>query len=167
MSKLNRYGFTYAPSSLSTELLSGWLNAWSYNFRNSNNMLRDEILRLRNVCDEYLTQYYKDLGERLQALRKLIPEPTRETIYDSLDGLELVKEVETVMRNVDALRIRVRQLGVPTDFNTYGSDRLHVILQGCELLDREILELLRNPSENLDAVSDKLDQRNAVIHQYE
>ena len=52
-------------------------------------------------------------------------------------------------------------------FVAHRSDRLHVILQGCELLDREILELLRNPGENLAAVSDKLDQRNAVIHQYE
>ncbi len=61
----------------------------------------------------------------------------------------------------------MRQLGVPADFNTYGSDRLRVILQGCEQLDREILELLRNPSDNLDAVSGKLDERDAVIHQYE
>ncbi|MCL6453955.1 MAG: hypothetical protein K6T78_10140 [Alicyclobacillus sp.] len=166
MGRLTRYGIATAPAGPITTLLKGTLDLWSYDYRRPSNALRDQSQRLRNVCDEALAQYTKQLQQELRRLRQSLPEPTRENPYPPMEGLAAVKELESYIREVEGLRNRIVAAATPPNEFVRRSeeDNSRFFAQLAEV-DKRLLAMLADISEDtLSAVDELLQERAALLH---
>ncbi len=165
MGRLSKYGIAHAPSGVISGLLKGTLDLWSYDYKNPANAFRDQSIRLRNLCDDALAQYTAQLQEELHGLRQDLPQPTRENPYPSLDGLEAVEALERYLREVEALRVKVRSaVSPPNEFVRRSEWENEQFLSELAAVDRELLAAFSTVDEDtLAHVEELLQQRTAKV----
>lgn len=149
MGRLSRYGIALAPSGVITGLLKGTLDLWSYDYKNPANAFRDQSVRLRNLCDDALSQYASQLQTELHNLRQHLPQPTRENPYPPMEGLESVKAMESYIRDIEALRIQIRSaVSPPNEFVTRSQWENEQFLGDLTAIDRDLLRALTTVDED-------------------
>lgn len=165
---LEKYGVDMVPSSPISTLLIGALNAWSYDFKNPLNQLRDRSLQLRLLSDNALGRYTEQLKQELSKLRKQLPQPTRENPYPPMDGLEAVKELEAYMREIEALRIRILSASIPPQEIVRHSENDNLtLLTELHKVDEEILRALATLSDkSVQLVKQLLEKRETFLKNF-
>lgn len=168
MGRLSKYGIAHAPSGVITGLLKGTLDLWSYDYKNPANAFRDQSVRLRNLCDDALAQYMAQLQGELHTLRQNLPQPTRENPYPSMEGLQAVKDLEHYIREVEALRVKVRSaVSPPNEFVRRSQAENEQFLSELAALDRALLQSLATVNEDtLAQVERLLNERSAKVAAY-
>jgi hypothetical protein len=157
MGRLSKYGIALAPSGVITGLLKGTLDLWSYDYKNPANAFRDQSVRLRNLCDEALSQYTSQLQGELHGLRQDLPQPTRENPYPSMEGLEAVKALESYIRQIEDLRTRIRSaVSPPNEFVTRSRAENEQFLSELTSVDRELLLALSDIDDDVIAEINQL-----------
>ncbi|QSO46511.1 hypothetical protein [Alicyclobacillus mengziensis] len=160
MGRLSKYGVALAPSGVITGLLKGTLDLWSYDYQNPANAFRDQSVKLRNLCDDALAQYTTQLQSELHRLRQNLPQPTRENLYSSMDGLEAVKAMESYIREIESLRVQIRSaVSPPNDFVRRSQAENDQFLGHLVQIDRELLQALSAIDEDTVAEVRKLLQK--------
>ncbi len=165
MSALDRYSVVFVPRSVATELLNGWLLAWTTQFRQPIKQLRAESLALQNAADQMLGLYLPQLQEELSKLRKKLPQPTRENPDPPLDGIEAVKEMESYIREVESLRTLIRSASIPTQkLSIQSTSELWMITQQIVETDQRLIHELQqiNP-ESIKSVMGLLNEREQIV----
>lgn len=168
MGRLSKYGIALAPSGVITGLLKGTLDLWSYDYKDPSNALRDQSVRLRNLCDDALGQYTVQLQTKLHELRQNLPQPTRENPYPSMDGLDAVKALESYIRDIEGLRVQVRSaVSPPNEFVTRSKSENEQFLNQLTTIDRELLQSLSEVNEDTIAqVRHLLDERKERVRAF-
>jgi hypothetical protein len=168
MGRLSRYGIALAPSGVITGLLKGTLDLWSYDYKNPANALRDQSVRLRNLCDDALGQYMSQLQTKLHELRQNLPQPSREDPYPSMEALDAVKALESYIREIEAVRVQVRSaVSPPNEFVTRSASENEQFLRELSLIDRQLLQALSQVDEEAIAeVRHLLDTRQQRVRTF-
>lgn len=165
MSRLTRLGIAKAPNDAVTQGLRGVLNLWSYNYSDPINSLRDRSTQLLNACDDMFARYSAHLQEDLHRLRQGLPEPTRENPFPPMEDLQIIKELEKYIRDIDALRVKIRSASVPPkEIVRHGHGDNHLYFAELEAIDQDLLMAATNVTdESLPEVVRLLDLRDEKI----
>jgi hypothetical protein len=165
LSRLTRLGIASAPTDAVTQTLRGVLNLWSYNYADPINSLRDRTTQLLNACDDMFARYSAHLQEDLHRLRQALPQPTREKPFPPMDDLQSIKELEKYIRDIEALRVKIRSASVPPmDIVSHGHGDNRLYFAELEAIDQDLLMAATNVTdESLPQVVRILDLRNEKI----
>lgn len=168
MSRLTRLGIAAAPNDAVTQGLRGMLNLWSYNDSDPINSLRDRSTQLLNACDDMFAKYTVHLQEALHNLRRQLPQPTRENPYPPMESLQDIRDLEKYIRDIEALRVRIRSAAVPpTEMVKRGSGENRLFFAELQAIDQDLMLASTHVSdESLPQVFQILEQRDRKIHEF-
>jgi hypothetical protein len=168
LSRLTRLGIAAAPNDAITLALRGILDLWSYDYSDPIHSLRTRSTQLLNACDDMFAKYSVHLQEDLHVLRKELPQPTRENPYPPTENLQTVKELEKYIRDVEALRVRIRSAAVPpTEVVRRGSGDNRLFFAELEAIDQDLMMATTHVTdESMPEVARILDQRDQKIREF-
>lgn len=169
MGRLSKYGIALAPSGMISGVLKGTLDVWSYDYKNPANALRDQSVKLRNLCDDAMAQYTAQLQSELHRLRQSLPSPTRENPYPPMEGLEAVKAMESYIREIESLRVQIRSaVSPPNEFVRRSQAENEQFLASLVHIDRELMQALSVIDEDsINNVRRLLQKRTDTVRAFE
>lgn len=169
MGRFEQYGVTGAPNGMLTTLALGWLNAWTYNYRDINNELRDSSTRFHSYADELLGKYTAQLKEDLKKLRNKLLASTRENPFPPQENFDTVNEFEGYMRKVESVRTRIINAPRPPKEYIYHSGPQNIqLLMDLNTIDRDIIQTLSTVTpETIDGVESLLEKRALVLRDFQ
>jgi hypothetical protein len=168
MGAINNYGISLVPNGAIRNLALGLLNAWTYDYHNPLNFVRDTCVQIRNNADRLLGEYLRQLRGDLSNLRKKYPAPTRENPFPPQELMDAVKEMEQYIRRVEDIRTRVSGTPLPPQDILRHSKKANLsLLEELQSLDRQLLDQLSTMDEAmLDAVKSSLDKRDELLRSF-
>ncbi len=168
MSRLTRLGIARAPKDSITFVLQGMLNLWSYDYSDPLNSLRARSTQLQNACDDLLSKYSAHLAEDLHGLRQSLPQPTRENPFPSADDLAAVRDLEKYIRDIEALRVKIRSGSIPpTEMVKWRDGDNRLFFAELEAMDQDLMAAVTKVTEEtLPEIVKLVDNREAKVQEY-
>lgn len=168
MGAINNYGISMVPNGAIRAMALGLLNAWTYDYHNPLNFVRDTCVQIHNNADRLLGEYLKQLRSDLSNLRKKYPAPTRENPFPPQELMDAVKEMDQYVRRVEDIRTRVSGTPLPPqDIVRYSKKANLGLLEELQTLDRQLLDQLSTMDEAmLGSVKNLLDNRDALLRSF-
>lgn len=168
MGAIENMGISLVPNGVIRNMALGWLNAWTYDYHNPLNFLRDTCVQIRNNADRLMGEYLKQLNEDLLKLRKKYPVPTRENPFPPQEFIDAVKSMERYIHRVEDIRTRISGLPLPPQEIIRHSRKANLnLLEELSSIDRELLEQLSNMNDAmLDPVRNLIDRREALMRDF-
>lgn len=144
------------------------LNLWSYDYSDPINSLRARSTQLLNACDDVLSKYSAHLAEDLHGLRQSLPQPTRENPFPSEEDLASVRELEKYIRDIEALRVKVRSGSLPpTEMIKWRDGDNRLFFAELEALDQDLMAAVTGiTDETLPQVVKLVDMREEKVREY-
>lgn len=161
-------GIPLEPDEVIRTTALGWLNAWTYDYADPQNFLRDTSVQVRNNADRILGEYLSQLRKSLAELRQRFPSPTRENPFPPAELLDSARSLESYIRRVEGVRTTVIGASIPPrDLGRHsGSATVELLLQLRES-DRKMIELLSTLNDSLIAeLETHLAKRNALLGEF-
>ncbi len=146
----NRQGVDLAPSHSLAALLHDAMTGWGYNTHDLENQIRAQSIRLRNLAGEALAHYLLQLRGALSALRRGLPEPTRENPFPPKEQLQEIAEWERHIRDLEDLRVSLEGQAMPTRDIVWRQKGEHLaLLDRLRAVDLEIFTVLLAPDDDV------------------
>lgn len=161
-------GISLEPDEVIRTTALGWLNAWSYDYSDPQNFLRDTSVQVRNNADRILGEYLSQLRQTLAELRQRFPAPTRENPFPPQGLLDSAKSLERYIRRVEGVRTNVIGASIPPENlgRHSGSATVELLLQLRES-DRKMIKLLSTLDDSRIAeLETHLAKRNALLGEF-
>lgn len=168
MGAINNYGISLIPNGAIRNLAQGLLNAWTYDYHNPLNFIRDTCVQIRNNADHLLGEYLKQLRGDLMELRRKYPPPTRENPFPPQELVDAAKEMDKYIHRVEDIRTRISGTPLPPqDIIRHSRNANLSLLNELNDMDRQLLDQLSTMDEaSLDAVKSLLDRRDALLRSF-
>ncbi|MCY0901088.1 MAG: hypothetical protein OWU32_02750 [Firmicutes bacterium] len=164
----NRFGVDIAPSGTIRAALEQARGLWVYDQRAKDSQIREQSQRLRNLADELLAQYSRDLRQTLADLRRALPEPTRDHPDADPRQLASIAELDRFIHSVEDVRVAISGLPVPDKGIVWRSRAEHIaFLDRLRSLDLELFSELMAPDEDvLERVRAIVSRRKGLFQDY-
>jgi len=164
----SRNGVDLAPQGSVAAMLHNAATGWGYNQHDPQNQMRAQSLRLRNLVDDALADYLRQLRNKIGLLRKGLPEPTREQPFAPREQLDAIADCEEFVRSVESLRVSVQGLPMPTKDIVWRGKGEHVaLLDRLRGVDLELFTALLEPDDEVvETIHRILHKRDALLKEY-
>lgn len=168
MGVLQNMGISLIPNSAIRNLALGVLNAWTYDYHNPLNFIRDTCIQIRNNSDRLLGDYLKQLREELLQLRSKYPAPTRENPFPPQELMDASKSMEQYIHRVEDIRTRISGSPLPPQEIIRHSKNANLnLLQELSAIDRQLLEQLSTMDDAMiEQIKNLLDKRDALMRSF-